>query len=75
MKLKNVCALGLSLMLLLTGCNPSDGTNDNGNNGDTSTEIFDVDLPTEIPAIEGDSVQIHYKRTDDKYQPRPSSLW
>ena len=75
MKLKNVCALGLSLMLLLTGCNPSDGTNDNDNNGDTSTDIFDVDLPTEIPTIEGDSVQIHYKRTDNKYQPWSLWLW
>ena len=82
MKLKNACVLGLSLMLLLTGCDhkdtPDDDTtiNDGGNTGDTTDKSnFDVDLPTEIPTFESDSVQIHYKRTDKKYAPWSLWLW
>ena len=58
MKLKNACVLGLSLILLLTGCDhkdtPDDDTtiDDGGNTGDTTDKSnFDVDLPNEIPTL------------------------
>ena len=49
----------------------------NNNNGaqEPSYPERDVDLPTTVPAMDGDSVQIHYQREDNKYTPWALWLW
>ena len=59
-------------LLLLTGCNSGKKTEDNTT---TKTGLDAVDLPTEIPSIEGDSLQIHYKRSNHNYENWNLWLW
>ncbi len=66
-KIKRLMCLFLSLVLLLTffGCGPKK----------PAYPERDVDLPTEIPTLQEDSIQIHYQRADNNYSKWTLWLW
>ncbi len=52
-----------------------DGDNGNNNNNNGGSSERDVTLPTEIPPLYEDSVQIHYQRSDNTYLNWELWLW
>ena len=65
------------LLFSLAAC--TSGGNNANNSGNTVPENKyperDVDLPTEIAKLDGDSVQIHYQRKDNSYSGWALWLW
>ena len=74
--------LALCLVLGLAACGSPSGAN-NANNAANTDNITpaasypdrDVDLPTEVPRLSEDSVQIHYQRSDNTYSGWALWLW
>ena len=79
MNLKKNYLSVLAILLMLTGCGQtSESITSEPEETETATSSaskFDIELPTEIPVLEEDSIQIHYKRTDKKYAPWSLWLW
>ncbi len=74
--------LALCLVLGLAACGGPSGANNANNaaNTDNTTPAAsypdrDVDLPTDVPKLSEDSVQIHYQRSDNTYSGWALWLW